>query len=149
MDISTETLQAFLDDAWDAAPDSASTLRNQLRTFEKAVTAQFSTVGSIGSVSKNSTSQSYRGPGVGQYTVAQIQTAWRMLINLYDQTKQSLDWENKNSTWFTAKYPTYLVDQDQAIYDLCAAWLRNDFSSYEVDLTNLRLRQFEHLPALA
>jgi len=149
MDIAVETLQAFLDDAWDAAPDNANSLRQQLRAFEKSITAQFSSVGSLGSVSKNSANQSYRGPGLGQYTVAQIQTAWRMLINLFDRTKDKTDWENANRPDFQTEYPNYATDPDLAIYNFCAKWLRNDFSSYQVDLTDLRLRQFEHLPALA
>ena len=148
MDIAVETLQAFWDDAWDASKDEAGAFRQQLRAFEKAITAQFASVGSLGSVSKNSTSQSYRGPGLGQYTPAQIQTAWRMLINLYDQKKDENDWLNQNESWFQLKYPQYAQDPEPSIYDVIARWLRNDFSFYEVDLTNLRLRQFEHLPAV-
>lgn len=140
LDIAIETLQAFFDDAWDAATDAANSFRAQLRTYESAITKQFSTVGTLGSVSKNSASQSYRGPGLGQYTVAQIQTAWRMLINLYDQFKVKTDWLNLNEVWFQEKYPTYAADPDEAIYDLVSCWLRNDFTSYEIDVTNLRLR---------
>jgi len=149
MDIAVETLQAFFDDAWDAAGSGANSLRDQLRAYEKSITAQFSSVGSLGSVSKNSTNQSYRGPGLGQYTVAQIQTAWRMLINLSDQMKDKTDWLNKNNPDFQSEYPTYSTDSDLAVYNFVSCWLRNDFSSYQVDLTNLRLRDFEHLPAFA
>ena len=139
MDIAVETLQAFLDDAWDAAASGANSFRDQLRAYEKGITAQFSSVGSLGSVSKNSTNQSYRGPGLGQYTVAQIQTAWRMLINLFDQTKEKTDWLNANSPGFRDEYPSYPTDADQAVYDFTSKWLRNDFSNYQIDLTDLRL----------
>ena len=149
MDISTETLQAFLDDAWDAAPASASTLRPQLRAFEKAVTAQFSTVGSIGSVSKNSTSQSYRGPGLGSYTLVQIATAWRQLINLYDEVRHLADYlQSKANACFVAQFPDYATDPDVVVYTLMKERLIV-VDDYQVDLTNLRLRQFVHLPAIA
>lgn len=149
MDISTETLQAFLDDAWDAAPASASTLRPQLRAYEKSITAQFSTVGSIGSVSKNSTSQSYRGPGVGSYTLVQISTAWRQLINLYDEIKLLADYlQARANDCFIQQFPNYEADPDVVVYTIMKERLIvvND---YQVDLTNLRLRRFVHFPALA
>lgn len=62
----------------------APALRNQLRAYEKASEALFRG-GSIASVSKNSASQSYRGPGLGSYTPVQLANAWRQLISLYDQ----------------------------------------------------------------
>ena len=149
MDISTETLQAFLDDAWDVAPASASTLRNQLRAFEKATTSQFSTVGSIGSVSKNSTSQSYRGPGVGSYTLVQISNAWRQLINLYDEIRKLSDYlQSISNPRFVATFPIYLTDPDVVVYEIMKERLIV-VDDYQVDLTNLRLRQFAHFPALA
>lgn len=90
VDITTQTLQGFLDDAWDAAPADANTFRTELRKFETAARSM-TMGGAISSVSKNSTSQSYRGPGVGSYTLVQIADAWRDLINLFDITKARID----------------------------------------------------------
>jgi hypothetical protein len=143
VDITTETLQSFLDDAWDAAPSSANSLRDQLRSFEKAVTAQYSQ-GSIASVSKNSFSQTYRGPGLGSYTLVQIANAWRTLINLFDEEKQRADFiQAAGDAWFIAKFPNYSSgdspDTDPAIYDL----MKNRLfviTEYQTDLSDLRLR---------
>lgn len=141
MDIAVETLQAFLDDAWDSAQDTATGFRDQLRAYEKSITAQFASVGSIASLSKNSTNQSYRGPGLGQYTVAQIQTAWRMLINLYDATKDRFDYLSASgNTDFAEDYPDYKGDPEKAVYSFSSHWLRNDFTHYQTDLSDLRLR---------
>jgi hypothetical protein len=140
MDISVETLQGFLDDAWDAAPAAANTLRQQFRSFESAASSQFNTVGTLSSVAKNSASQSYRGPGLGSLTLVQIQTAWRMLIRLYDSIKCQTDWfYNQAAAWFIQKYPTYGNDPDQAVYDFSMRWLNSDFTQYESDLSWLRL----------
>lgn len=138
MDVTTETFQAFLDDAWDAAPQQANTLRDQLRTFEKQVTALFR-LGSIGSVSKNAASQSYRGPGIGQYTPAQIQTVWRGLINLFDEVKACIDAElaEQPETPPDPNPPTN--DADPTVYAgmKCRLQVVTEYSS---DLTNLRLQ---------
>jgi hypothetical protein len=140
VDISTETLQAFLDDAWDAAPEEGDTLRDTLRGFEKQLTAQFETAGSLGSVSKNSASQSYRGPGLGSYTIPQIQTAWRTLINLFDST---LAWINSYLANPPATPPTCWTppedNSDATVYQ----FMKNQLvvvTEYQPDLSNLRLR---------
>jgi len=67
-------------------------LRDQLRSYERNAEALFRG-GSIASVAKNAASQSYRGPGLGSYTPVQIANAWRILINLFDQTKIWIDGE--------------------------------------------------------
>lgn len=94
MDVSVETLRSFLDQAWEVSQAAAPpiTLRAQLRTYERNVSTFFAG-GTIGSVSKNSTSQTYRGPGLGSYTVVQIANAWRTLLNLFDATKNWIDRE--------------------------------------------------------
>lgn len=147
MDISAETLQGFLENAWDAAPDNANTLREQLRSYEKAASNLF-LGGSIASVSKNSASQSYRGPGLGSYTPVQIANAWRMLINLYEQEKgqtkclYDISKQYPNNTrgqWFIEKFPTYAQDADPAIYDFMNRKLI-PVEEYQTDLSDLRLQ---------
>lgn len=146
MDVSAETLQAFLDNAWDAAVAGANTLRPQFRLFETAATNLFAG-GSIGSVSKNSVSQSYRGPGLGSYTPVQIANTWRMLINLYDEEKHRTDWyynlflqfpTNEQGIAFNTLYPTYKDDPDTAVYAFMQGRLI-PVDEYQTDLTDLRL----------
>ena len=72
----------MLDDAWDAAPEGALTLREQLRTNERAAGLVVSG-GSLSSVSKNNASQSYAF-GSGNITATEIANVWRELIDLYD-----------------------------------------------------------------
>lgn len=156
MDVSAETLQAFLDNAWDAAKDAANTFRPQLRLFESQATALFAG-GSIGSVSKNSVSQSYRGPGLGSYTPVQIANSWRTLINLYDEDLQRCNYlyalsqaipPSPQGVWFIGKFPEFpgnlaanpavQPDPDNAVYFFMAKRLF-PVDSYETDLTDLRL----------
>lgn len=135
MDITTETLQTFLDDAWDAAPDAANTLRDQLRTFEKAATNLFRQ-GSLSSVSKNSASQSYRGPGLGSYTPVQISNAWRTLINIFDSVKDALDFAG--GTGIQVDDQTIQGDSDPQVYAGMKSQLRI-VDSCQTDMTQLRL----------
>lgn len=158
VDIAVETLQAFADTAWDAANNDANSYRAQMRSYESQLVVLFASSGVLGSVSKNSVSQSYRGPGLGSYTVAQLQTAWRMLINLYDQQKKVTDtlwffannppanpvpgwgcWYGITPAQFLAKYPTYNQDPDQAIYDFMLFRLE-PVTEYQIDLTDLRFQ---------
>lgn len=74
----------MLEDAWDAAPEGALTLRETLRTLEKEIGALIAT-GQIQSVGKNSANQSYAF-GTGALTLPQIAEGWRDLINLYDRS---------------------------------------------------------------
>ena len=132
MDITTETVQAILDDAWDACPLTANSLRDQLRTFEKGVTKLFSG-GSLASVAKNNSSQAYRGPGVGSHTPVQIANAWRKLINLFDQAKNEIDLELTAND--TQKPPD---DLDPSIY----ARMQQSLvivDEYQPDITDLLL----------
>ena len=149
MDISAETLQGFCDDAWDAAIAGANTYRPQLRLYESSLAKLFAG-GSIGSVSKNSVSQSYRGPGLGSYTPVQLSNAWRMLINLYDEVlvycnhlytlSQVVPPPSPNSipALFVAKFPEFPNDPDNAVYYFMGKKLQ-PIDSYETDLTDLRL----------
>jgi hypothetical protein len=139
MDVPIETLACLLDDSWDAAPTAANTLRQQLRTFETSLSAQFRGTGVIASVSKNSASQSYRGAALGSLTVPQVQQGFRTLIVMYDQTNNYCQWANANESWFQTTYPGYANDNDSAVYPIMQAWLQNDFTQFQTDMTYLRL----------
>ncbi len=89
MAATTQDLQRLLDDAWDSAPETASTLRDELRRYETAVGALLSG-GSIQSVGKNSANQSYAYTGNGTLTTAEVARAWRDLISLFDRCQQVL-----------------------------------------------------------
>ena len=132
-------MQACLDKAWTDSSNDANSLVQQLLTEEQARLNLFS-MGSIGSVSKNSTSQSYTGPSGASLTVLQMQKLYRMLINLYRQKKCETDRLFENSiAWFLAKYTTYATDADQAVYDFMVRWLSQDWETYQCDMTDLRL----------
>lgn len=151
MDISIETLQGFLEDAWDAAKDAANTLRPQLRGYESSVRA-LSSQGALGSVSKNSTSQSYRGPGLGSYTPIQIADAWRMLIQNYDQNLAKAnafqrltvsDPTCQAAEWFAGLFPDFAADPDSAVYFFMKCDLQS-VPSYQPDVSYLRLQATEY-----
>lgn len=156
MDLTTDVLSGFLDDAWDATKDQANSLRTQFRSYETSLNSQFATTGSIAAVSKNSASQSYRGPGLHSYNLPQLAAAWRTLIRLYDQTKSECDYlYQSNDPCFLAQWgpngiapqaQQYAVDPDYAIYSFCNNWLAKDFTQYGLDITELRIR--ESLPGL-
>lgn len=147
MDIDARTLACWNDNAWDDAPLGANTLRQQLRIQERAAQNLFS-AGSLGSVSKNSASQSYAGAGFGRFSVAQIQQGFRILIELYDQC---LDQANcivaalaTNPTnpclqWFVQYVAGFAADPDAAVYALMKFRLC-PVDNYEIDLSDLRLQ---------
>lgn len=147
MDIDSRTLACWAENAWDDCPANANSLREQLRKMERGAAALFAS-GSLGSVSKNSASQSYAGAGFGRFSVAQIQQGFRMLIELYDaalnqskciyQLAQQYP-TNQVGIDFLAKYPTYAADPDETCYDGMAACLR-PVEEYQVDLSVLRFR---------
>lgn len=147
MDIDARTLACWSENAWDDAPASASSLRDQLRLMERGAASLFA-AGSISSVSKNSASQSYAGSGFGRFSVAQIQQGFRMLIEMYDaelwETKCLYNMAQKYPTNqcginFVLAYPDYANDPDQAVYDRMTRRLV-PVESYEVDLSDLRLQ---------
>lgn len=78
----------MLEDAWDAAPNGALTLREQLRTNERAAGRSVSG-GSLSSISKNQSSHSYAPGGSGNITPVEIANIWRELIDLYDLLVES------------------------------------------------------------
>jgi hypothetical protein len=108
--------------------------------MERSAASLFA-AGSIGSVSKNSASQSYAGAGFGRFSVAQIQQGYRMLIELYDWLLAETGRMNTCAVaWFVAKYPNYAQDPDFAIWDALSYRLGNPVENYEIDLSDLRLR---------
>lgn len=117
-------LQRLLDDAWDAAPAGANTLREQLRANE--VTAgQILAAGSLASVSKNSASQAWALSGPGAFTPAELVRAWRDLLNLFDSISDLMTRGAETVT-------------DEAIYAEMKSQLRLSANSVSLDLRNLR-----------
>jgi hypothetical protein len=114
----------LLDDAWDAAPAGANTLREQLRANE--VTAgQILAAGSLASVSKNSASQAWALSGPGAFTPAELVRAWRDLLNLFDSISDLMTRGAETVT-------------DEAIYAEMKSQLRLSANSVSLDLRNLR-----------
>ena len=148
MDIDARTLACWYENAWDDCAATPASLRDQLRLMERSAASLFAS-GSIGSVSKNSASQSYAGAGFGRFSVAQIQQGYRMLIELYDTalTECNCLWNaaqqyplSTRAQWFVQKYPTFPADPDLAVNDKITCILGNPVESYQVDLSDLRLR---------
>ena len=149
VDIDTRTLACWAENAWDDCPATPSSFRGQLRIMERNAASLFSS-GSIGSVSKNSASQSYAGAGFGRFSVAQIQQGYRMLIELYDtelwetqciwNLSQTPGNVNQCAINFAAQYPNYLQDPDQSVWDRISCLLGSPVDSYQIDLGDLRLR---------
>jgi len=137
MDVTVQTYQAFLDDAWDAAPATANSLRDQLRTFERAATRLFS-AGSLASVAKNSASQAYRGPGIGSYTPVQIANVWRDLINLFDEEKIRIDAALAGGEAADADDDDQPDDTDESVYNAMRQRLLV-ITEYQVDVSEIRL----------
>ena len=84
MDIHTDDLAAFLDRAWNNAAAASNTLLDQLSSEQQAALNYIAPVGSIMSVSKNSTSQSSGGYNPGNLTLRQVVGIWTKLIELYE-----------------------------------------------------------------
>ena len=80
--VTTNDRRRMLEDAWDAAPEGALTLREQLRANERAAGLVVSG-GSLSSISKNQSSHSYAF-GPGNITPVEVANTWRDLIDLFD-----------------------------------------------------------------
>jgi len=140
VDISVEKLQFFLETAWVNAPKDANTLRDQMFTYETTA-RNLARGGSIGSVSKNNASHSYRGPGLGTYTPDQLGDAWRMLINFYEDSLRWVKWAILNPPtplpdWWPVAPPD--GDYDPATY-AAMKWKLKGCTEYQTDLSDLRL----------
>jgi hypothetical protein len=142
VDITAEKLQFFLETAWNACPASANSLRDQMFFYETSV-RNVSRGGTIGSVSKNGASHSYRGPGLGQYTPDQLGDAWRMLINAYDDTlaqfREMVQYPPTNPPAWWPVAPAD-GDWDEQIFNRLSCVLRQSVTEYQIDLSYLRLR---------
>ena len=116
-DVSPQIHLAFLTDAWNRAGAGANTLWQTLQD-DQAAALQLVKQGSIASVGKNSTSQSYKGYGAGNLTHVQIVETIGNLIGLYSQLK------SKITTAFTddtGNWPAGVpadFDFDAPVYDL-------------------------------
>jgi hypothetical protein len=87
VDSNTDDLAAFLDRAWNNAKDGANALPEQLSIEQQAALNFIAPIGSVISVSKNSTSQSSGGYNPGNLTLRQVVGIWTKLIELYDEVK--------------------------------------------------------------
>ena len=87
MDSNTDDLAAFLDRAWNNASDQANSLLEQLSIEQQSALNYIAPVGSIMSVSKNSTSQSSGGYNPGNLTLRQVVAIWTKLIQLYNDVR--------------------------------------------------------------
>ncbi len=79
MDVNTDDLSAFLNRAWENAKNEANTLPGQL-LIEQQAAINYIATGSLSTVGKNSTSQSYGGYNPGNLTHRQITEIFTILI---------------------------------------------------------------------
>ena len=90
MDITTQDISAFLARAWQRAGDAANTLPDQLESERQAALDMIAPLGSISSVSKNSTSQASGGYNPGNLTLRQIVSIWTDLIARYNRIQAKI-----------------------------------------------------------
>lgn len=115
-DVSPQIHLAFLADAWNRAGAGANTL---LATLQSDQAAALSLVkqGSLYSVGKNSTSQTYKGYGAGSLTHVQIVETIGNLLALYAEFQDkitreftcSADWGNAVPANFDFDDPIYAL----------------------------------------
>lgn len=112
MDVNTDDLSAFLNLAWQNAQDGANSLPAQLLAEQQNALALLAK-GSVQSVGKNSTSQSYGYYGPGNLTHRQITNAFTTLIRYYQTVKDKII-----GAFATARIDVPAdFDFDQPIYD--------------------------------
>lgn len=135
-----ETYLAKLLIAWERAAAGANTLRGQF-IAEMSAADSLVASGSISSVGKNSTNQSYKGYGPGSDTQEEIRGIWASLIALYDLLQAKITCEFKASADFDYAVPADF-DFDAPILEI----LTKDFSSQVAggtstlpDISSLRL----------
>ncbi|MGC3961312.1 MAG: hypothetical protein QM813_26315 [Verrucomicrobiota bacterium] len=119
MAVSTKLKAAFLDDAWDAAPQGDGGLRQQLRAFETSARKSIS-AGSIASISSDGQSHTYSTSGLSQEEVVEL---WRDLITLHDRTKAQLE---------------SAAQTDENIYtEMCALLASGGATEWETDFSGV------------
>lgn len=115
-DVSPQILLAFLNDAWSRATDGANTLRATL-VADQVAALVFVKAGSLASVGKNSTSQSYKGYGPGTLTHVQIVETIGNLLAFYDQVAAKIKAEFYASEEFSFAEPAGF-DYDAPVYQI-------------------------------
>lgn len=135
MDVNTDDLSAFLNLAWQKAGDSANTLPGQLLAEQQAALA-FVTAGSLSTVSKNSTSQSYAFYGPGTFTHRQITAIFTTLIRQYQAMKDKIICAAANAdVTLETDY-----DFDRPIYDLLVKYFQVSTASPQIpDIREMRI----------
>lgn len=114
-DVSPQLLLAFLNDAWTRAADGANKFREQLISDQTGA-LQLIKTGSVASVGKNSTNQSYAFYGAGVLTHVQIVETIGNLLALYDQVKLKITCAFQANADFDYTVPADF-DFDQSVYD--------------------------------
>lgn len=89
-DFTTADLSAFLARAWMNAGTEANTLPGQLETERQSALAMLAPLGTLSSLSKNSTSQGYGGYNPGNLTLRQVVSIWTRLIDIHDDVKAQI-----------------------------------------------------------
>lgn len=139
-DVSAQVLLAFLNDAWQRAADEANSIRETL-VADHAQSLQPIKYGSLASVGKNSTSQSYKPYGPATLTQVQVVEAIGNLLGLYDQLKSKLTEEFEDSADFDYAVPA-AYDFDPVIYNLLTKLLNaasSGTANMLPDISQLRL----------
>ena len=113
-DVSPQVLLAFLNDAWGRAADTANSLRVTI-VSDQVNALVLVKQGSIASVGKNSTSQSYKGYGPGSLTQVQIVEAIGNLLGFYDQIAAKIKAEFLHSADFEYTEPAGF-DYDNPVF---------------------------------
>ena len=139
-DVSPQLLLAFLNEAWQRASDAANSLRATL-VADQVAALQLVKQGSIASVGKNSTSQSYKGYGPGSLTHVQIVEAIGNLLAFYDQVQSKVKAEFVASADFDYTEPAGF-DYDPTCYDVLTRTFTQQSAGSAATLPDIRdLRQ--------
>ncbi len=140
-DVSPQILLAFLNRAWESAAATANTLRPQL-VQEQVAATNFIALGSLASVGKNSSNQSYKNYGPATLTQVQIVEVYGNLLGLYDELKSRITCAfEKNTAEFPDGVPD-TFDFDPAVYDLLTKTfnaMNSGVATQLTDISSLRL----------
>jgi hypothetical protein len=135
-DVSSQILLAMLNDAWNRASDAANSLRETL-VNDQISSLQDVRYGSLASVGKNSTSQSYKSYGPGSLTQVQVVEACGNLLALYDQIKSKVQQEFIASADFDYTDPAGF-DYDNPVFSILTKILTVVSSGKAYSLPDLR-----------
>ena len=134
MDVSTDDLSAFLNRAWQRAKDGANTLPDELLAQQQSV-LELLAAGSIASLGKNSTSQSYAYYSPGTLTHRQIANIFTTLIRYYEVVKAKIVEAAAEASVSLTDF-----DFDQPVYDLLNRYFQVSAQAARLpDIRDLRI----------